>query len=333
MLWGLLTGSTVHTTIQSRSHATHGGRPNSVNVYSKPNDQHLGAIFSIHQPESTGVDPMKWATAGEDGRVKYWRLNPGAKSGKKTPTDPATITCLFTSEVVEATFLNRSEEVRLRQTLQPDPITKVVCDVQYDIVCGVTEDGDMRVWFDVAGDQPREVRVDVGAAADFGGVKRLFMTCRDGNASIVVHHDKHPNFGRYDIAGDGTVKTTFYGTHGEIPLSTVQPYFSPALPIAKPHRVESTLTVVTPTSGSTTPTPLELDDIPRKLTEPEFGRFVVGGDINGQAYIWDWEGRTVNDVVMPMRDWVAQDGKITAVDYSCGLVAVGRLVETVSNIS
>ncbi|WOO78378.1 uncharacterized protein LOC62_02G001926 [Vanrija pseudolonga] len=336
MLWGLLTGSCVHTTIQSRTHATHGGRANSVNVTSKPNDMHDGAVLSISQPEVNGTDPLKWVTGGEDGRVKYWQLNPATgRSGKKTPdAAPASITCLFTSEPVEEPLANRAEEVRLRQVAQPDAIAHVACDLQHDVVCGVTVDGDLRVWFDAAS-SPEEVRVDVGSEADLGGVRLLRLSCSQTNnglvASVLVHHWKHPKITRYDISPDATVKTTFYATASESPLTTVQAFLQPTPPIARPPEPEVSLSarIVTPNSNSGANTPaapppeLNLETLPRRLVPQEFGRFIVAGDEHGRAYIWEWDGRAVDNVVRPLRDWFATDGKVTAVDAHCSLIAVG----------
>lgn len=346
MLWGLLTGSVVHTTMQTRSHATHGGRANSINVYSKAADNHLGAVMSIHQPESSGGDPFKWVTGGEDGRVKYWQLNPGpTRSGKKTPTDaqPASMTCLFTSGIVDDPHVNRSEEVRLRQMAVPDAIIAVACDIQFDVVCGATEDGDLRVWLDAAGD-PREVRIDAGSKEDYGGVKDLHMLCTEGPSglivSVLVHHNKHPNLTRYDISFNSgkepSINTIFYGTPGDAPLTTLHVNLVPTAPISAPKQAEPTLSarIVTPASGSgsgsgaNTPVQedLPIDDLPRRLQEDTYGRFIVAGDQNGQAYIWAWDGRSTRDMIMPIRDWTAADGKITAIDFFCGLVTLGRLV-------
>lgn len=340
ILWGLLSGSCVHTTPQSRSHAKYGGRPTSVNVMSYPQDMHEGAVLSLYQPESYGKDPMKWVTGGQDGRLKYWQLHPGsAKSGKQTPTEgiPASITCLFSSEPVEKPFKERSEEVRLRQMANPDGIYLTACDVQYDVVCGVTQDGDLRIWFDAV-NNPREVRLDVGSEEELGGVHQLNMVCTETAqgivASVLIHHAKHPNFARHDISLDGEtfhrVKTTFFSTAGEAPLTSLQAYLLPTPPVSQPPEAQQTLSarIITPADSSGIVSPaapdLEVDTLRTKL-EPtqQFGRVVVGGDLYGRAYIWEWDGRPVGDVIQPIRDWRVGDGKITSVEMSCGLVAVG----------
>lgn len=324
--------------MQSRSHAAHGGRANSVNVTSKPDDMHEGAILSIHQPESSGVDPLKWATGGQDGRIKYWQLNPSTgRPGKKAGPDAgaASITCVFTSEPAEEPFKNRSEEVRLRQIASPDSIMLVACDTELDVVCGVTEDGDLRVWIDVV-NNPREVRIDVGSAEKFGGVCKLDLMCKDTGkgmiTSVLVHHHKHPTFTRYDVSLHGDehkIKTTFYSTAGNAALTSVQAFFQPNPPISEPPPVVPTLSarIVTPSngSGSISPAPeLELDSLPKRLEPPpEYGRVVMAGDEYGRAYIWEWDGHPVNDTMQPLRDWPALEGKVTAVEMSCGLVAVG----------
>lgn len=337
MLWGQLTGSVVHTTMSTRSHSTHGGRANSINVYSRPNDSHIGAVTAIQQPEG---ETLKWVTGGEDGVVKYWQLTPGVgRSGKRSPIEqPASMTCLFASTPVEEAPLNRSEEIRLRHTLRPDPIAVVACDSQYDIVTGCTEDGDLRVWFDIM-TEPREVRIDVGSKEEFGGVKHLHLSCdeREGRifASVLVHHDKHPALTRYDISVQGDehhIDTTFYTTPGEVPLTALFISLDTSPAIAAPQQVEPTLSarIVTPASGAesgnNTPPELPIEDLPRRLVDTKYGRFLVAGDEAGQAYIWPWDGRPINDRISPMRSWVAAEGKVTALDFYCGLVAVGRCV-------
>ncbi|BEI84834.1 hypothetical protein CcaverHIS002_0502350 [Cutaneotrichosporon cavernicola] len=344
ILWGLLSGSCVHTTVQARAHAKYGGRPTSVNVMSLPNDMHEGAVLSIYQPESQGKDPMKWVTGGQDGRLKYWQLNPGStKSGKLTPSEgvPASITCLFSSEPVEKPFKERSEEVRLRQMASPDGIYLSACDVQHDVVCGVTCDGDLRLWFDAA-TNPTEVRLDVGSEADYGGVTELNLVtsrCANGvSASVLIHHLRHPNFARHDISLDGEshkVKTTFFSSDGEAPLTTLRAFLLPSSPISQPPEAQYTLSarIITPTdSGVASPAAPDVDvenvenvENVRKVAAAaeQFGRVVVGGDSNGRVYIWEWDGRSVGDIIKPIRDWAVGDGKITCVEMSCGLVAVG----------
>lgn len=340
ILWGLLSGSCVHTTVQSRTHAKYGGRPTSVNVMSLPNDMHEGAVLSIYQPESHGKDPMKWVTGGQDGRLKYWQLNPGSsKSGKLTPTEgvPASITCLFSSEPVEKPFKERSEEVRLRQIANPDGIYLTNCDIQHEVICGVTQDGDLRIWFNTL-TNPYEVRLDVGSEEEYGGVCRLDLVCVETGhgltASILIHHSRHPNFARHDITLDGMashkLKTTFFSTAGEAPLTTLQAFLLPTPPISQPPEAQQTLSarIITPTNGSGVASPaapdLEVDSLRTRLAPAEqFGRVVVGGDLYGRAYIWEWDGRPIGDVIQPIRDWRVGDGKVTAVEMSCGLVAVG----------
>jgi len=332
MLWGQLTGYVVHTTMATRSHATHGGRANSINVYPRASDIHTGPVTALHQPEG---EVYKWASGGADGVVKYWQLNPGSgKSGKKTPTElPATISCLFTS-ATEEPFKQRPEEVRLRQLASPDAIVAVACDPAHDVVAGVTEDGDLRVWFEAAGDAPRQVRIDAGSKEEFGGVKRLFMHCSDTAASVLVHHDKHPVLTRYDVSLSGdehTIKTSFYRTPSDVPLTALFVSLDPSPPIAAPPEVEKTMSarIVTPASGGASsgtstpnPDPVLLEDLPRRLTETPYGRFIVAGDEAGQAYIWSWD-RNQGDEALPIRSWVAAEGTITALDFYCGLVAVG----------
>ncbi|GMK55880.1 hypothetical protein CspeluHIS016_0209360 [Cutaneotrichosporon spelunceum] len=338
ILWGLQSGSCVHTSLQSRAHAKYGGRPTSVNVMSLPNDMHEGAVLSIYQPESQGKDPMKWVSGGQDGRLKYWQLNPGsARSGKLTPSEgvSANIICVFSSEPVEKPFKDRSEEVRLRQMASPDGIYLTACDVQHDVVCGVTCDGDLRLWFS-ATTSPREVRLDVGSEADYGGVTDLnLVTWWSANgltASVLIHHLRHPNFARHDISLNGDshkIKTVFFSTDGEAPLTTLQAFLLPSSPISQPPEARHTLSarIITPSdSGVASPAAPDADEENFRNVSPageQFGRVVVGGDLHGRVYIWEWDGRPIGGIIKPIRDWAVCDGKITAVEMSCGLVAVG----------
>lgn len=304
-------------------------------------DMHEGAIISIHQPESTGVDPLKWVTGGDDGRVKYWRLNPGSgRTGKRNATDiPASITCVFSSEPVEEPIVERVEEVRLRQMAHPDAIIKVACDVEKDVVCGVTEDGDLRLWFDVS-TSPKEVRVDVGSERELGGVRQLELLCREMRdglvASVLIHHRKNAMFARYDISLDGngkeTVRTLFYSTPAGAPLTALNANLLPVPSISKPPKTEQSMSarIITPTSASASASGiasplLSPEPEPRRVqNEPQFGGFIIGGDNDGYAYIWEWDGLPYNDVILPMRSWQAAEGRITAVEYSCGIAATGR---------
>lgn len=304
---------------------------------------HEGAIVSIHQPESTGTDPLKWVTGGDDGRVKYWQLNPGTgRSGKKSASDaPASITCIFSSSPVEEPIVDRVEEVRLRQMAHPDAIIEVRCDVDRDVVCGVTEDGDLRLWFDAA-TSPREVRVDVGSERRLGGVRQLELHCKDTRdglvASALIHHRKNSMFARYDISlnanGKQTIRTTFYSTPAEAPLTALNANLDPVPDISMPPKAEQSMLarIVTPASTSASvscvTSPLLSPDPETKETgeEPQTGGFLIGGDEQGYAYVWEWNGVPYNDVILPVRGWQAAEGRITAVQYSCGIAATGRYV-------
>jgi hypothetical protein len=132
---------------------------------------------------------------------------------------------------------------------------------------------------------------------------------------------------RYDILGD-TVKTSSYTTPGGAPITAVFASLDVSLPIAAPPQVEATLSarIVTPASGSAsganTPPELPIEDLPRRLAETEYGRFLIAGDESGQAYVWPWDNRG-KERTPPMRNWAASEGKVTAIDYSCGLVSIG----------
>lgn len=267
LLWGLLTGSCVHTTISSRATQT---RASSINVYSDPSDAHEGPILDIWMPE--GSD--RWVTAGADGRVKYWLLDRAAASSRGQT--PNSISCLFSSTPA-VTPMDRSDEVKRRQVVRPDPIIIARCNVAHNVICGVTEEGDLRVWHE------DEFRVDVGS-----GVNRMELSVQQSSAgltiSVLIHHKLSPTFARYDITGK-VVKTIVFT--GADPLSCIH------------------------ADLSTTP---QISSSPSTET---FGQLVITGDIHGVMSIWSWTG-------VLLRRWQAMSGSITAVDMSCGLVAIGR---------
>jgi hypothetical protein len=104
--------------------------------------------------------------------------------------------------------------------------------------------------------------------------------------SVLIHHDRSEAFARYDIGEEVNVTHFNPGT----PITSLQAFLQPSLAIT------------TPSTAS-------------------FGRLVVGGDDAGGVHIWSWDGDGA-----PLRSWPAAKGKITAIDYSCGLVAVARYV-------
>ncbi|WVW85344.1 hypothetical protein I302_107382 [Kwoniella bestiolae CBS 10118] len=340
ILWGLRTGSVVHTTMQSRHHATHGGRASSVNVQSEFSNTHQGEVTDIWAPESPNPESLRWVTGGEDGRVKLWQFHAGSgvRSGKRTPNEaiPASIECLFTSDVIDQPFENRSDASKRRQNGRPDPIILARYDPVHDVTCGVTVDGDLRVWFSTSS-RPVEVRIDVGAEEVEGGVKHLCLDVkksRDGEtvASVLIHHRRSPILARYDITPAGDIQTKELVTPVGSSISSIHTSFQPTKPISAPSKGTSmSAKIVTPgeTPETASPAVEKIDPFPtasNNTVHPDtgYGRFVMAGDEMGYVHIWAWdveeEGRSTQ---RPMKSWEAMNGKVTALNYSCGLVAVG----------
>ncbi|WWD02114.1 hypothetical protein V865_000152 [Kwoniella europaea PYCC6329] len=342
ILWGMRTGSCVHTTVQSRHHATHGGRASSINVHSEFPDSHHGEIIDIWAPENPSLSPesLRWVTGGEDGRVKLWQFHPGtgSRSGKRTPNEaiPASIQCLFTSDISNQPFENRSDASKRRQNGRPDPIILARYDTKYDVVCGVTTDGDLRVWFS-ASKQPQEVRVDVGAEEMEGGVKTLCLDVKENAnedvvAHVLIHHRRSPVLIRYDIISVDEVKTKEFVTPTGSSISAVHTSFQPTKPISAPSSGNSmSAKIVTPgeTPETASPAVEEVDPFPISSSntvhaDSGYGRFSMAGDETGYVHIWSWDvDQETRRNQTPIKSWEAMNGKVTALDYSCGLVAVG----------
>lgn len=301
-------------------------------------DAHEGEICDIwmddHQPD--GV--VKWVTGGTDGRVKYWQLNPSqGRSGKRSPAGdiPATIVCLFTSSVVVESLPNRSDAVKRRQSGRPDDVIMVRCDSAKRIVCGVTEDGDLRVWFNVSSGDEREVRVDVGSAEEMGIVKVMELDAiSESKVSILVHHHRSSIFARYDIDlnSDRGEEATSRTSQSPVPgaFSTIHASFKPAPPISIRSIAPPVLS--TPSDGDDTessasainsPSILAVDTNTNESGSNRYGRFVVTGDEHGVVCIWKWDNLE-DEESKPLRAWPALNGRITAIDASCGLIAIGR---------
>lgn len=312
-IWGLLIGTVVHTTIGLKSHASQGGRASSTNVVCAVDDAHEGEVRCVWAEEGG----ESWVTSGEDGRVKLWRLHAAPpRSGKKSPGGDIAgrVECLFTSKPPTETLENRSDVAKLRTAQRPDPVILARCDSQNHVVCGVTEDGDLRIWFDVLVSR-REVRVDVGSA-DEGPVKRLELDLVDrGNVAVLIHHERSNFFSRFDVGEGGSVRRTDYGIEGAI--TALHASLLPAASISAP-----------PASD-----PISVDAEENELSLPPslshdrslYGRFVVIGDEHGSASIFPWDNEQGSaESGQAIRRWQVSNKKVTAIDSHCSLIAIGR---------
>ncbi|KAL7419845.1 hypothetical protein Q5752_005761 [Cryptotrichosporon argae] len=324
ILWGMPTGSVVYTSAQSRANTTHGGRATSVNTESAEADMHEGAVNDVWQPEPDVLDSaVRWVSAGADGRIKYWSTD--VATGKRTPTSPVqSIRCLFSSSAGGKPFGNRSEAVKLRQNAKPDEMVLARCNVEHDVVAGTTADGDLRLWFN-ASTAPDEVRIDAGASEESGDVKRLELDCSVDGASVLVHHAGHAAFSRFDAKrspqGWVTEETTYTTPHS-LSLTALHAHLVSAPGIGIERAATLTARVISPTDTPARPS------TPTSFTTPgasasQYGRYVVGGNAAGDVFIWPWAARP-GQTVLPIRTWLAFNGKITALDMACGLVAVGN---------
>jgi hypothetical protein len=287
-----------------------------------------------------------------DGKVKLWRLHAASvpRSGKRSPAviglETGYIECVFSSEAVVGSFDNRSDSVKRRQNGTADSISIVRYDALSKIVCGVTNDGDLRVWYGAGMNDEVVIRVDIGSEDECGSVVKLEMdvTGRLGNpeVSILVLREGKAEFTRYDLVPDREAPVKRISTYTApviASISTLQAYLAPASPITLSSALSGAKLDIlgTPptdaTSPTATPPPFTLslateETDPIAVSVPEtFGRFVVAGDQDGLAYIWAWDStEKETEQIYPIRAWAAMTSRITSIDVSCGLVAVGRYV-------
>lgn len=273
-------------------------------------------------PEVENV-PVRWATGGADGLVKLWELVPGQiHPGKKVKQDPSTVRCAFTSTPSTSTLPNRSDAVKRRQTGKPDDI--IFVRFAGPIVACVTADGDLRL-FDADLVVP-EVRIDVGGAELEGDVDRMELNVRGQTASVLIHHKRSPTLARYDInLQDGSHTIVNFESYDATPITAVSCHLRPMTPISSTQPAPPILS--TPLLAPLDALPCQAPAAPTSSPTSDqgnFGRLVVTGDHHGYVSIWAWDGRSGSQsCVKPIRSWRAMTGKITALDYSCGLVAVG----------
>lgn len=335
-LWGKLDGSVVHTALEMKHPSAAGSRAQSISTTCSSEDRHAGEVIAI-SPSKTAGGILRFVSAGSDGLIKYWEFTPAPhKSIRKAngTVNEASIACLFTSELVEP-LEHRSDEVKRRRTGAPDPFLLVRVDAAMGVICGVTEDGDLRVWWSLD-DQVQEARLDIGSIDDLGPIKSLELEVRDGtegpDISVLVMHYRGTTFERYDVKVDidGEYETAqrTYVTPLKTPLTAIKPLLEPTPPISEQSKqvrpsLLSPLVEDDSDDASDHSSPIlapQSDMIPFTKTS-EFGRFVIAGDADGSAWIWAWDSE--GSEITPIRGWAVMERKITAVDYHCGVVAIG----------
>ena len=349
-IWGLATGTVVHTTIETKSHAAHGGRASSLNVVSSRVDSHAGEVTSIWAPNSSRnlEVPARWVTGGVDGLLKYWALSPRT-SGNRSPAaeDQHNILCLFTSTPVTSGIPGRAPLLQRGSTSSSATIVFVRCDVDNDIVCSATADGDLRIFFQVTSD-PQEHRLDVGSQEEQGPVLGVELDAQSpSRALVLVRHQKQPCLTGWIVTVGGSdapdVETFVLETADAALITAAQTHFESTPPIsfspaplaslsARIIDSASTLTPSHPTMNGPEPSsassqPLftaSSDSGSRPLaSRSPYGRLILGGDADGSAHIWS-AANVQQTKTMPMRSWHAVKGKITALNMAVGLVAVAR---------
>jgi hypothetical protein len=207
------------------------------------------------------------------------------------------------------------------------------------VVCGITEDGDLRVWFHAGSGNEQEVRIDAGSAEEIGGVRRLELDARDeSKATVLVHHHRSAVLTRFDVTlnedGSSTIEVNVFQSPVPGAFSAMQASLRPSPAISTPApappilaEIDSKLSDVSEasSSGDATPvfTPAEEPELVPAV-KADYGRFVATGDEHGVACLWAWDsvpGPTDHSGLL--RAWAAASGRITAIEVSCGLVAIG----------
>ncbi|TYJ52579.1 hypothetical protein B9479_006829 [Cryptococcus floricola] len=339
-----------------------GGRAVSLNVYSDPRVGHAGEVRDVWTG-GQGEDGARFVSAGDDGLVKLWLLvvPPGTGKGKKNTFVEGSLECLFTSSPAPSLLPNRSEDVKRRQNGKPDAIVFARYTSQGDIVAGITADGDLRVFF-AASTAPKEVRLDLGSAEAEGEVKMMEMVSHishishipgggESVASVVVHRHRSSVVTRYDISSSGTVASTTLVSPGQAPISCVYtglqadggislPKSGSATPMLARIVSPSPSPVPTPTPGAMAgTTPPAMSDLDLSLgsgsgsglksseAEADKGQFILAGDEDGLLHLWSWNADAhpgeKEKERKALKSWVVHDSKITALDVSCSLFAVG----------
>ncbi|ODN87377.1 hypothetical protein L198_07001 [Cryptococcus wingfieldii CBS 7118] len=361
VIWGLKNGGVVWTNVQTRQSGQggRGGRAVSLNVYSDPRVGHAGEVRDIWTG-GQGEDGARFVSAGEDGLVKLWLLvvPPGTGKGKKNTFVEGSLECLFTSSPVPSLLPNRSEDVKRRQNGSPDAIVFARYTSHGDIVAGITADGDLRVFF-AASIAPKEVRLDLGSAEAEGEVKMMEMVSHishipeggESVASVVVHRHRSSVVTRYDISSSGTVASTTFVSPSQAPISCVYTGLQADGGISLPKSGSLTPMLARIVSPSPSPSPVPtpgamagtappaISDLDLSLgsgsgpglksSEADKGQFILAGDENGLLHLWSWSADAHahpdpgEKERKALKSWMVHESKITALDVSCSIFAVG----------
>lgn len=322
-IWGLASGRVVRSIMTSKAHTSNRTRATSANIKSEADDAHEGLVQCIW-----ASSPDIFVSGGVDGRVKLWKFEAPAVVGKKAHADQAgRVLCVFSSTPSETPFDERSEEMRIRQGRIPDGVVCVRYDEAMDTVVSVTEDGELKVWFGVtSGGEVKEVRVDVGSKAEYGGVAKIELDLHQGKqgvASVMVLHHGDPDLHwpdhdlihRFDITSEGDVKRIPFIGAGAV--TAVHADLAPSSPISQATNVPAT------------PSVLADPEIPSGMvasiceeSKVQYGRYVVVGNAKGDVMIYPWDNFGL-DGIHAMRKWSIGRGAVSSVDASASLVAVG----------
>jgi hypothetical protein len=208
-------------------------------------------------------------------------------------------------------------------------------------VCGITQDGDLRIWFGAGTGSEKEVRIDVGSAEEMGAVQRMEVEARDEmSASVLILHDRSTAFTRFDIKvdvdGEHSIDTRTFNSPVAGAFSAIQASLRSSLPMSEDVPAPPALSALETREteafqqsisqdSSAPPTPSEESSNGAIPVHANYGRLVATGHEHGVACLWAWDeipGRNTQDG--PLRVWPAVSGRVTAIEVSCGLVAVGR---------
>ena len=328
VLWGMANGDVVYTILRPDNPPAPGGRAEWLNLTSQDGDEHLEPVTCIWAP-SDQKEKFSFVSGSADGAIKVWTVNlqppaPGARGGPEGFLQRTFTWAPYNEGILNPSTRNYCVEVR--------------CDLVHGVICCVTNLGRIQILCYGENRDPTQFYIESEDSRLASTLYNLDLAVRklddEGTLliSVLLYHFGGRSFHRYDITvskdGTRTVNKKTYVHPHDIRLTAYQAFIEPAAPIASQTRqapspasplgegsdtAHASENGVAGDPGPEAPTPYS-----------EFGRFIVAGDQKGSVFIWPFDHP--EDTVSPIRGWSASSRRISAVEYHCGLIAVGAYV-------